>query len=64
MSGGEYVALAYGAVLVFVLAYVAIIAAKLGRLQHETREIVELARRQEPPPRSVEPVTHESARGS
>ena len=47
MSGGEYLALAYGAVFVVVLAYVAIIAAKLARLQRETREILELARARE-----------------
>ena len=59
MSGGEYLALAYGAVFVVVLAYVAIIAAKLARLQRETREILELARSREAPPRSVEPVVRE-----
>ena len=59
MSGGEYLALAYGVVFVVVLAYVAIIAAKLARLQRETREILELARAQESPARTVEPVAHE-----
>ena len=44
MSGGEYLALAYGIVFFFVLAYVAIIAAKLARLQRETREILEAVR--------------------
>ena len=56
MTGGEYLALAYGAVFVVVLAYVAIIAAKLARLQRETREILELARERETSPRAVEPV--------
>lgn len=41
MSGGEYAALAYGVVFVFVLVYVAIIAAKLQRLQRETVELLE-----------------------
>jgi CcmD family protein len=53
MSGGEYVAAAYGVVFVFVLVYVAIIAAKLVRLQREVAELLELARRREaavPPP--------------
>jgi CcmD family protein len=53
MSGGEYVAAAYGVVFVFVLVYVAIIAAKLVRLQREAAELLELARRREavaPPP--------------
>ena len=45
MTQGQYVAAAYGAVFVFVLVYVAIIAAKLARLQRETSELVELARR-------------------
>jgi len=43
-SQGELVAMAYAVVFVFVLAYVAIIAAKLARLQRETAELVELAR--------------------
>ena len=44
MSQGQYVAFAYGVVLVFVLLWVAIIAAKLSRLERETGEIAELAR--------------------
>ena len=44
LSQEELVAAAYGAVLVFVLVYVAIIAAKLVRLQRETSELAELAR--------------------
>ena len=43
-SQEELVAAAYAVVFVFVLAYVAIIAAKLVRLQRETAELVELAR--------------------
>jgi CcmD family protein len=42
-SQEELVAAAYAVVFVFVLAYVAIIAAKLARLQRETAELVELA---------------------
>ena len=45
LSQEELVAAAYGAVFVFVLVYVAIIAAKLARLQRETAELAELARR-------------------
>jgi CcmD family protein len=45
LSQEELVAAAYGAVFVFVLVYVAIIAAKLVRLQRETAELAELARR-------------------
>ena len=44
MSQGQYVALAYGVVLVFVLLWVAIIATKLARLERETGELAELAR--------------------
>ena len=44
MSPGEYVAAAYAVVFVFVFVYVAIIAAKLARLERETAELVELAR--------------------
>jgi len=44
VSQGQYVALAYGVVFVFVLLWVAIIAAKLARLERETGELVELAR--------------------
>jgi len=57
MSQGQYVAAVYGAVFVVVLAYVAIIAAKLARLQRQTTELLELAR--QPPARSAEPVTRE-----
>ena len=44
MSQGQYVALAYGVVLVFVLLWVAIIAAKLARLERETGDLAERAR--------------------
>lgn len=54
MSGGEYVAAAYGVVFVFLLVYVAIIAAKLVRLQREVGELLELVRRRERVPPSPE----------
>jgi CcmD family protein len=47
VTQGQYVAAAYGAVFVFVLVYVAIIAAKLVRLQRETAELLELVRGRE-----------------
>ena len=50
MSQGQYVAAAYAVVFVVVLAYVAIIAAKLVRLERQTAELLELAYR-----RSTEP---------
>ena len=46
-SSEKYVAAAYLVVFVGVLAWVAIIAAKLARLQREVEELVELARRRE-----------------
>jgi len=46
-SGEKYVAAAYGVVFVAVLVYVAIIAAKLARLERETAELAELARNRE-----------------
>jgi CcmD family protein len=45
MSQGQYVAAAYGVVFVVVLVYVAIIAAKLARLERDASELVELARK-------------------
>jgi type II secretory pathway component PulM len=45
MSPGEkYVAAAYAVVLLFVLLWAAIIAAKLARLERETAELATLAR--------------------
>jgi CcmD family protein len=46
-SQGELVAAAYAVVFFFVLVYVAIIAAKLVRLQREVGELLELARRRQ-----------------
>jgi CcmD family protein len=48
MSQGEYVAAAYGVVFVALLVYVAIIAAKLARLERDTAELAELARERAP----------------
>jgi CcmD family protein len=45
VSQGDYVAAAYGVVFVVVLAYVAIIAAKLTRLQRQVLDLLELSRR-------------------
>jgi hypothetical protein len=44
VSQGQYVALAYGVVFVFVLLWVAIIATKLSRLERETGELADLVR--------------------
>jgi CcmD family protein len=43
VSQGQYVAAVYGVVFVVVLAYVAIIAAKLARLERQTAELLQLA---------------------
>ena len=43
MSQGQYVAAAYGVVFAVVLVYVAIIAAKLTRIQRQLAEVLELA---------------------
>jgi CcmD family protein len=45
VSPGEYVAAAYGVAFLFVLVYVAILAAKLARLQRQTAELLELVPR-------------------
>ena len=47
MSQGQYVAAAYGVVFVVVLAYVAIIAAKLTRIQRQLADVLGLAARRE-----------------
>jgi len=44
VTQGQYVALAYGVVFVFVLIWVVIITTKLARLERETGELVEIAR--------------------
>ena len=45
MSGGDYLAAAYAVVFFTILLYVVIIAAKLTRLERQTAELAELARR-------------------
>ncbi len=47
-SGEKYVAAAYAVVLLAVLVWVAIIAAKLVRLDRETADLAALARRAAP----------------
>ena len=55
MSPGDYVAAAYAVVLVFFLVYVAILAAKLVRLERQTAELLELAQRRATAPTEDEP---------
>jgi CcmD family protein len=47
VSGGDYLAAAYLVVFVVVLAYVVIIALKLGRLDRDLADLTELARRRQ-----------------
>ena len=54
MSQGQYVAAVYGVVFVVVLAYVAIIAAKLARLQRQTAELLRLVADRRPEPAAAE----------
>jgi CcmD family protein len=49
MSQSDYVVAAYLIVFVTVLVYVAIIAAKLQRLERDTAELAELARKRRDP---------------
>ena len=44
-SAEKYVAAAYGVVFLFVLVWVVLIAAKLARLERETAELADLARK-------------------
>jgi CcmD family protein len=55
VSQGQYVAAVYGVVFVVVLAYVAIIAAKLVRLERQVAELLELAARERPSARTEVP---------
>jgi CcmD family protein len=57
VSAGQYVAAAYAVVFVTLLAYVAIIAAKLVRLQRDVAELLELARRRDREPERTREVT-------
>ena len=57
MSAGQYVAAAYAVVFVTLLAYIAIIAAKLVRLQRDVAELLELARRRDREPERAREVT-------
>jgi CcmD family protein len=61
LSPGEYVAAAYAVVFVVLLAYVAIIAAKLTRIQRQLAEVLELAERRRTPDLEPQPVARTSA---
>jgi hypothetical protein len=53
-SGEKYVAAAYGVFVVVVLVWVAIIAAKLARLERETGELVRIVRTRPAPGEPVD----------
>ncbi|HEV2770844.1 MAG TPA: hypothetical protein VGV40_11720 [Solirubrobacteraceae bacterium] len=59
-DAGAYVAAAYVVFFALILVYVAIMAAKLGRLERDVTELSELAerRRAAEVEREQEPVTH------
>jgi CcmD family protein len=60
MSAAEkYVAAAYLVVFAIVLVYLAIIAAKVARLERELHELARLARRREPAQEDVEALPEE-----
>jgi CcmD family protein len=61
VSQGQYVAAAYGVVFVVVLAYVAIIAAKLARIQRQLADLLALAARRETRLIEPEPVVPSAA---
>jgi CcmD family protein len=61
MSQGQYVAAAYGAVFVVVLTYVAIIAAKLTRIQRQLAEVLQLAERRRTRVVEAKPVSQPAA---
>jgi CcmD family protein len=48
-EAGKYVAAAYVVVFALVLIYVAIMAARLGRIERELGELLELTERTPPP---------------
>ena len=58
-DAGPYVAGAYLVFLALVLVYVAIMAARLGRLERELGELSELAERRDVGPRDPAPRTEE-----
>jgi hypothetical protein len=61
-TAGKYVAGAYVVLFVLVLIYVAIMAIRLGRIERELGELLELAERpSEQPGRGGEPPAGESA---
>ena len=61
MTQGQYVRAAYGVVFVVVLAYVAIIAAKLTRIQRQLADVLALASRRERRVVEPEPVVSSAA---
>ena len=59
-EAGPYVAAAYLVFLALVLIYVAIMAAKLGRIERDLTELTELAQRREAEERGAPEREHEA----
>jgi hypothetical protein len=52
-EAGKYVAGAYVVFFTLIVLYVAIISAKIARIDHELTELVEIAERDDEPPRAA-----------
>ena len=63
-EAGPYVAAAYLFFLALVLVYVAIMAAKLGRIERDLSELTELAQRREADERDAPEREHEAVGAS
>jgi type II secretory pathway component PulM len=63
-EAGKYVAAAYLVFLALVLIYVAIMAAKLGRIERELTELTELAQRREADEPGAQERDHEAVGSS
>ena len=61
-EAGKYVAGAYGVFVALILVYVAIMAAKLQRIERELDELATLALVEQPPPEENEESDHECER--
>lgn len=55
-EAGKYVAAAYVVFFTLIVLYVAIISAKIARIDRELTELVEIAERDDEPERDGEPV--------
>lgn len=56
-EAGKYVAAAYIVLFALILIYVAVMAAKLGRIERQQAELLDLAQRRADPRGDVEPLS-------